>query len=950
MNFPTFSEFFRALWNNLDPYPWQVALATSADAGYWPQWISVPTGSGKTATLDIAIYTLAKHAAEPLQTRKAPARIVFAVNRRIVVDEAFDRARTIALKLNKPDGNPVLQAVTDALLSLAGTGALHPLEAFPLRGGTFTNNSWARTPLQPTVITTTLDQLGSRLLFRGYGVSDHARSIHAALLANDALLILDEAHTSKAFSDTLQAIAKFRKAATEEISTPFSIVQLTATPPADAEETFKLTPADLAHSSLQNRLQASKPATLVSEKLTRKKLAAESIARAKEFLAEGHRRVLIVVNRVATAEEIKLSFDAKKPDHTDVELLTGRLRPLDRDDLIREIVSRHQLKSAPPPGDSKLILIATQCIEVGADYDFDALVTELAPLDALRQRFGRLNRNGRKFVAPAAILAPEESIHPAKPDPLYGTAPAAVWKWLNEKAVGNFKTFDFGIDAIRQHLPIGGEIDPLLSPSALAPIFLPAHLDLLCQTSPRPHVEPEAACFIHGMTEPLPSVSIVLRDDLWQETDGKFFPAPDAPDKLAAAFPLGTEMAQVPIAHARRWLAGNVSPDQSGDTLDALGITEKHDADGPAAFPAVRLSKSEVLEITKEKPLRPGDILVLRPDAPVRSLIPIRGAPNDQFERAHLLARDKVCLRVTPDFLRKHAPDASEKWSAIEEEAEAEQIDPKSLQTNFADIARKVSKSLPEDISWNWLQENSDEIQIVPYGSDGFLIRGEKRVGQSDWPLEPANLGEQSLNAGEPISLASHSAAVTNRAGEYSAALPEALQAAIRTAAQWHDVGKADPRFQALLHHVSRFAIGGRDQIAKSTPFARSRFQTMRAATELPDGFRHELVSAAAFLADTRETGERELIAHLIASHHGRCRAFAPVVPDDHPEEFTTNVEDREISFPGVDCPLAHLSHGVTERFWKLTRRFGWWGLPYLELLLRLADQTESAKTNPAES
>ena len=92
-----------------------------------------------------------------------------------------------------------------------------------------------------------------------------------------------------------------------------------------------------------------------------------------------------------------------------------------------------------------MIVVATQTLEVGADLDFDGLVTECASLDALRQRFGRLNPTGRPIEARAAILVRGDQAGAAtdkqegkgrktktaktreKEDPDYGSALAETW-------------------------------------------------------------------------------------------------------------------------------------------------------------------------------------------------------------------------------------------------------------------------------------------------------------------------------------------------------------------------------------------------------------------------------------------------------------------------------------------------------------------------------------------
>lgn len=99
--------------------------------------------------------------------------------------------------------------------------------------------------------------------------------------------------------------------------------------------------------------------------------------------------VLIIVNNVKTAQTLynEIAFSGN------VQLLHGGFNKQDRIRIEKEIT--HDDQSMRPQ-----LLIATQAVEVSLDIDYDVAFIENAPIDALIQRFGRVNRAGKKQIFP----------------------------------------------------------------------------------------------------------------------------------------------------------------------------------------------------------------------------------------------------------------------------------------------------------------------------------------------------------------------------------------------------------------------------------------------------------------------------------------------------------------------------------------------------------------------
>ena len=142
-----------------------------------------------------------------------------------------------------------------------------------------------------------------------------------------------------------------------------------------------------------------------------------------------------------------------------------------------------------------------------------------------------------------------------------------------------------------------------------------------------------------------------------------------------------------------------------------------------------------------------------------------------------------------------------------------------------------------------------------------------------------------------------------------------------------------------------------------SVAFSAAARRAARQRAELPNGFRHEMLSVQMAENSVGATAlptnpvHHALALHLIATHHGYGRPFAPLVDDDAPPTVSLSMNGKTITITEterLEHPVHALDSGVAERFWQMNRHYGWWGTALLETVLRLADQTASA--NPSKA
>jgi CRISPR-associated endonuclease/helicase Cas3 len=187
----------------------------------------------------------------------------------------------------------------------------------------------------------------------------------------------------------------------------------------------------------------------------------------------------------------------------------------------------------------------------------------------------------------------------------------------------------------------------------------------------------------------------------------------------------------------------------------------------------------------------------------------------------------------------------------------------------------------------------------------------------------------------------------------------------IKTAGLWHDVGKAHEAFQNGI--TQNDAPGGGGPWAKSPHRGRPNYHILNGdgAKQPRRGFRHELASALVWLEHENDHPQRDLIAYLIAAHHGKVRLGLRALPNETaPEDeqrlFARGVWEgdrlppvrlngKEIPETELKLDLMKLGHGPqgpswTERTRQLLDEHGPFRLAWLEALVRIADWRASRK------
>lgn len=899
-----FDSCFKALTGLKEhetPFPWQQKLFEEFVQGKYRTTCDVPTGLGKTSVIAVWLLALAHHASLGKYSY-FPRRLVYVVNRRTVVDQSTREAEHMR---NALVNDSRLEYVKKALQALQALESDNPLAISTLRGEMADNGEWSNDPARPAVIVGTVDMIGSRLLFSGYGQGFKSRPLHAGFLGQDTLLIHDEAHLEPAFQELLEAITKEQERCKEFMKLRVMAMTATARSKEDSEDSL-FTDSDRVHIEVKKRINAKK--SLCFHYADEKKIVDEIVNQALKYKNEG-KAILIYARKLKDVIDIDNQL---RKDGLRVQKLTGTLRGLERDDLAKndEIFKRFMHKPENLSSDIKfqpdtVYLICTSAGEVGINISGDHLVCDLVPFDSMVQRFGRVNRFGNEDSRIDLVCITSKKGNDAK-NVDYNPEIIGHDKSNNKDAKNEIKSesklknpFDQACMKTLNLLQKLPEVDDNLhdaSPAALN--SLPAS-NRLSAFAPHPTI---------------PFASDILFD-LWALTSVRQV----LPGRPAVA----------------DWLHG----------IADWEPPETHVAwrEEVSIIAGEMLEKYEPENLLEDYPLKPHELLRDRTDRIIKEIEKIsKRCPN---LNAWIIQPDGklkvISLEQFSNRIIQEMPVMDFANCIVILPPEAGGLNRGFLQgdAEFNDAERYDVSDQWKDMDNNpmrcriWDDEKPPDNmrQILMIDTMSEEDKDEDSVNSTTrrfwyWYANSSSADDDgSKIAKQQQYLNSHCRSAENIAGLIAAKinLNEHEATAIKLAARWHDLGKN--------RKVWQHSIGNSEYPRKVLAKSGGRMRTIELSR-----FRHEFGSLLDVLVLEEFKQLRpeiqDLILHLIAAHHGRARPFFP-----SEEAFDGNYSYEEFFKLASEVPC---------RFARLQRKYGRWGLAYLESILRAADAHASRSEN----
>ena len=939
------------------PMKWMERLFSDLCCGKHPRLVDLPTGAGKTEVVVIWLLALAWYGRNSAKRCPVPRRLVWVVNRRVLVQQVLAIANDIQRKICS-SASTELKAVRAGLQNLSGAEK-DVFGIVELRGQIIANRDWAIRPAVPQLIIGTVDQIGSRLLFQGYGLGKWGRPQQAGLLGVDSWVAVDEAHLVPAFVLTVRQLRERCASTTENLPSPFNAIfarlpfwltELSATPGLpcpSAEPPFSLCEEEKGDDAIKDRILAAGVRSVLIVRLPKGEKPKDILVQQLVEAAVGSKagRVAVFVREVSVADKIADGLKKRGIAPDNICKITGRIRGYERDRLTQRPSFKAFLSERLQPSSEipkkRYFLIGTAAAEVGLDADADEILCDFAPLPTLLQRLGRLDRRGvlssrhedGKGAAPTmrvfsiqqetkqklqSQLSEVSKVLKGDTAP-YSARLMAGSHWLangkKEAADNENRAKEENSTASQTDLLIEAATWNVLSP-----------INEAC-TPPKEWLVHDLARVAAGPVSVPPLTDSVL--DYWSATTDERSPQLSPHPFL---YGLNENDEGTPLVGV-------------AFRLEVEALREIRSADNDSETPDVA---AQVLEIFQRFPLLRAELHQMKLSA-VRDWLFTPEADQQPFiyrdgDKWHAKAAGEPAAAIAralgPSGTLLLPASFAVRSKAMEVILKGCQQD-EAPDTVISDVLDGVSKSARYrrtiepttgrtgcDGAWLWNHDEEKKDAVVPSISlAGFQRRPFQkkiRIGTMEYTFRyfrtnHLSVGLQFLDDQDSIpGHLSRAEAEASRLAEAIAPADEFLRTLLSTAALNHDEGKRYSKWQT--------AFGWRKgpALAKLHP-----------SLEMPallNGFRHEWESLRKLLRagapppdfpSASQTLWRDLLLHLVAAHHGHLR---PSIADNG---LTPNMETKKHNSLRIEA---------TERFIRLQRQLGRWRLAYIEALLKTAD------------